>query len=190
MTEGPSRRWNHTRFQGEAYNDDLRRYVMAWLQEHGYLAVAPMLASYFRTFTLPNGLASNWSERHVAYAAGHGTFSLSDGLITTRGIAHRCGSVVAGIAFVPSPRPYTHHLEYCPYPVDGSCGLCIQRCPAGAIGPGGHDKLKCREHLMVTQADWLKRPGYIGSYAGCGLCQTKVPCESGIPRRSGMQRER
>jgi hypothetical protein len=24
-------------------------------------------------------------------------------------------------------------------------------------------------------------PGYIGLYAGCGLCQTGVPCESRIP---------
>lgn len=37
------------------------------------------------------GIASRWSERHAAYAAGLGTFSLSDGFISSRGIAHRCG---------------------------------------------------------------------------------------------------
>lgn len=185
MTEGPSLRWNHTRFQGEEFNDSLRRHIVALLQARGFVAVAPMLASYFRTLTLPNGPTSNWSERHAAYAAGLGTFSLSDGLITARGIAHRCGSVVVGTTLVPSTRPYTQHLEYCPYPKDGSCGVCISRCPAGAIGPNGHDKVKCREYLFVGQADWLKQPGYIGNYAGCGLCQTKVPCESGIPRQNG-----
>jgi len=38
------------------------------------------------------GPASSWSERHAAYAAGLGTFSLNDALITPKGIAHRLGS--------------------------------------------------------------------------------------------------
>jgi len=37
------------------------------------------------------------SIEDYAYAAGHGTFSLSDGFITERGIAHRCGSVVTDL---------------------------------------------------------------------------------------------
>jgi ferredoxin len=181
MTVGPSRRWNHTRFQGEAFNDSLRRYVVSWLEARGCAATAPVLTGHFVTGRSCNGLTSTWSERHVAYAAGHGTFGLSDGLITVRGIAHHCGSVVAGAGWLPSPRRYSHHLEYCPYPVDGSCGVCIKRCPAGAIGPGGHDKDKCREYLFVTLAEWVKQPGYVGSYGACGLCQTQVPCESRVP---------
>ncbi len=118
----------------------------------------------------------------MAYAAGHGTFSLTDALITARGLAHRCGSVVANVEFEPSPRSYSHHLEYCRHYRTGDCGICIKRCPAGAITQAGHDRVKCWEHLSVTQMDWLKRPGYIGIYAGCGLCQTGTPCESGIPR--------
>ena len=47
------------------------------------------------------GFASTWSERHAAYASGLGTFGLSDGLITPRGQAMRCGSVVARIAVPP-----------------------------------------------------------------------------------------
>ncbi len=183
MTEGPSLRWNNSRFQGEEFNESLRRHVVSLLERRGYIAVAPMLASYFKVYDLPNGRASNWSERHAAYAAGHGTFSLTDGLITARGIAHRCGSVVVNAAFVPSPRPYSHHLEYCLGANGEKCLVCAGRCPADAIGPQGHDKLKCRELLFVKQQDWVKKPGYMGSYGGCGLCQTGVPCESGIPRR-------
>lgn len=184
MNEGPSRRWNNTRFQGEDFNDGLRRHAVALLREKGYAAVAPVITDLFTVYYEgPRAPASTWSERHIAYAAGHGTFSLSDGLITSRGIAHRCGSVVVGTAFVPSRRPYSHHLENCLNFNGGKCGVCIQRCPAGAIGPNGHDKLKCREFLFLTQADWLKRPGYIGVYAGCGLCQVGTPCEFGIPRR-------
>jgi epoxyqueuosine reductase len=182
MTEGPSRRWNNTRFQGEAFNDAVRRHVVEWLAARDLPAVAPMLAPWFGTRTLANGPASNWSERHVAYACGLGSFGLSDAFITARGVAHRCGSVVVATALAPSPRPAGDHHANCLYFRSGSCGVCASRCPAGAIGPEGHDKLKCREHIMVTQIDWLKRPGYIGSYPGCGLCVTGVPCADEIPR--------
>lgn len=183
MTDGPSLRWNNTRFQGEEFNDSLRRHVVSLLEERGFLAVAPMLADYFTIYDRPDGRASNWSERHAAYAAGHGTFSLSDALITARGMAHRCGSVVTNAPLPPSPRPYSHHLEYCLGANGEACLACARRCPAGAIGPKGHDKKVCREFITVTQAHWLKKPGYMGYYAGCGLCQTGVPCESRIPGR-------
>lgn len=184
MTDGPSMRWNNTRFQGEDFNDSLRQHVVSELERKGYLAVAPMKTSFFKIYDLPNGRASNWSERHAAYAAGHGTFSLSDGLITARGMAHRCGSVVINTALEPSPRSYSHHLEYCLGAKGKSCLICAKRCPAGAIGPQGHDKKLCREFIFVSQADWVKKPGYMGSYSGCGLCQTGVPCESAIPAKS------
>jgi len=39
--------------------------------------------------------------------------------------------------------------------------------------------------LNIEQKAILKESGreegYIGRYPGCGLCQTKVPCESMIP---------
>jgi len=189
MTGGPSLRWNHSRFQGEEFNESLRRYVVAWLKERHIQAVAPVLTSQFVRQRSSYGFASSWSERHIAYAAGLGTFSLSDGLITAKGIAHRCGSVVAGVQWMPTPRPYTHHLEYCPYFRDGSCGACIDRCPVGAIGPQGHDKDKCQEFVFVTLQEWLKKPGYMGTNGSCGLCQTKVPCEHRIPRQGELLRE-
>ena len=187
MAEGPSLRWNHTRFQGEEFNDSLRRHVVGLLAERGWTAVAPALSATFRRTSGAYGMASVWSERHVAYAAGLGTFGLSDGLITARGIAHRCGSVVVSAVWPASPRPLgSDHRHYCPYVHDGSCGACIDRCPAGAIGPGGHDKELCRRYIHDTLAEWRKRPGYGGEYLACGLCQTGVPCESGIPAGRGV----
>ncbi|MBI2864406.1 MAG: epoxyqueuosine reductase [Chloroflexi bacterium] len=189
MADGPSLRWNHTRFQGEEFNGALCRHVVSLFEEKGYVAVPPMFAPTFKSFrSATAGWTSTWSERHAAYAAGLGTFSLTDGLITARGIAHRCGSVVANAAFIPSSRPYSHHLANCPYPEDGTCGACIKRCPGGAIGATGHDKEKCYQTLAKTLRPFLERPGYIGYYAACGLCQTKVPCESRIPRRATPKR--
>jgi epoxyqueuosine reductase QueG len=61
----------------------------------------------------------------------------------------------------------------------------MERCPAGAITEQGHDKNKCRDFLLNKQKVILKElgreEGYIGRYLGCGLCQTKVPCEACIP---------
>lgn len=184
-TRGPSLRWNHARWQGQDFIWSLSRYLVSLLEGLGYQAVAPELADFFRMKRLPNGLASVWSQRHIAYAAGLGTFSLSDGFITPKGIAMRCGSVVTSLPLPPSPRRYANHLANCLFYNGGSCRRCIERCPGGAITEKGHDKEKCRLILFEDQKPWLEGAhgqGYMGRYAGCGLCQTKVPCEDRIPR--------
>ena len=90
-THVPSRLWSHSSWYGEKFNEKLRSYLVELLTSLGYLAVAPALPPYFNEYMNEKGLYSNWSERHMAYAAGHGTFSLSDGLITEHGIAMKCG---------------------------------------------------------------------------------------------------
>jgi len=179
----PSRRWSHTRYYGEQFNDEVRKHVVEVLREAGFLAVAPMLESYFRTFNDERiSFFSNWSERHTAYAAGQGTFSLSDGFITDRGIAHRCGSVITDLPLPASPRMYADHYANCLFYADGSCKACIARCPAGAISEEGHDKRQCSRYLR--DIGYLPVPEHYDdekSVFGCGLCQTSVPCEYGIP---------
>jgi epoxyqueuosine reductase len=61
------------------------------------------------------------------------------------------------------------------YYVNKSCKACIERCPGDAITENGHDKNKCQEYA-VTAMKQLREELKIGN-AGCGLCQTKVPCE-------------
>lgn len=124
------------------------------------------------------------TERHVAYACGLGTFGLCDGLITPVGKAVRLGSVVVRAKLASSSRPYSRHDAYCPFLVDGSCGACMARCPVGAITPEGHDKAKCRTFSGDGMAAYLKETFDFEGY-GCGLCQTGVPCEKGIPRKKG-----
>ena len=188
----PSLRWNHTRWRGQELNFRLARYLVSLLEGWGYHAVAPELGKYWKMIRLPNGLASNWSQRHIAYAAGLGTFSLSDGFITSKGIAIRAGSIVCDLALTPSPRIHQNHLENCLFYRDGSCRRCIERCPANAITEQGHDKNKCEAFLIGEQKAIIKRlgreEGYIGRYLGCGLCQTDVPCEAGIPPSKKQRR--
>lgn len=183
-TKGPSLRWNLTRWKGQDFVNELSRHLVSALESLGCLAVAPELAPFYRIARTPTGFASNWSQRHAAYAAGLGTFSLNEGFITRKGIAHRIGSVVVDTKLEPLPRLYANHLANCRFYARGKCGKCILRCPAGALSEKGHDKLKCWVTLSETQKPWLEGvhgPGYIGRYAGCGLCQTGVPCEHRIP---------
>lgn len=133
----PSRLWAHTRWYGEKFNDQLRAYVVGLLTDRGYLAVAPVLQPFFKMNMEKHGMYSNWSERHVAYAAGLGTFSLSDGFITERGIAHRCGSVVTNMELPASPRTALNPYSNCLFYVNGKCRACIVRCPSGAITENG-----------------------------------------------------
>jgi epoxyqueuosine reductase len=183
-TRLPSRYWSHTRWFGEILNEALRNRVVASLTEKGYLAAAPALPGQLKMYRDEKGMYSNWSERHIAYAAGLGTFSLSDGFITERGIAHRAGSVVTSLELPASSRTAAGPYANCLYYVNKKCIACIKRCPAGAITEKGHDKNKCREYLHDIGYDPNKlKSGYDldKSVSGCGLCQTKVPCEDRNP---------
>jgi epoxyqueuosine reductase len=177
----PSRLWVYTRHYGEKCNEALRAHVVEVITGQGYLATAPFLQPYFNRIENDDGPSSNWSERHIAYAAGLGTFSLSDGFITELGIAHRCGSVVTDMPLPASPRTASTPYSNCLYYVNKSCQECIPRCPAGAITEQGHDKKKCRDYLYEDIA-YLKQQ-YGVDVQGCGLCQTRVPCEFRNPTK-------
>ena len=180
----PSKLWTYTKDFGEACNHALRRHVVGFLEDLGYLAVAPVVLPTFQYLRDEKvGWASPWSERHVAYACGLGTFSLNDGLITPKGMAIRVGSVVTLLQLAPSERKYRHPKENCLLFRNEECGKCIPRCPAGAITEKGHDKDKCWEYINSEPLK-AKRSEYglENPPSACGLCQTGVPCEFEIPR--------
>ncbi|MDP3062714.1 MAG: epoxyqueuosine reductase [Chloroflexota bacterium] len=185
-TQVCSLRWNYTRWYGQETNFRLARHLVVMLEDMGFHAVAPELESWFEVRRdVANGPASRWSQRHVAYAAGLGTFGLNDGFITPKGIAVRIGSVVCDLAIPASPRPYADHTANCRFFRDGACGRCIERCPADAISEKGHDKAKCSDYMSNVMPRVLEElgrgAGYVGRYLGCGFCQTGTPCEAGIP---------
>jgi epoxyqueuosine reductase QueG len=181
-TRYPSRLWAHTRDYGEKFNVKLRNHLVALLSRKGYKAVAPMVSPHWRWVRSSRiGLASKWSERHIAYACGLGAFGLSDGLITPKGKAIRLGSVLTDLPLRPSERIYPDHRANCLYYFNKTCKTCASRCPAGAITEKGHDKDRCYKytHSGIVQK---KKEEYGVEIAGCGLCQTKVPCEFEIPK--------
>ena len=177
----PAERWTRARHFGEKFNELLRSHVADKLSAAGHPAVAPILSPLFAWRDSSRySIASNWSERHAAFACGLGTFGLCDGLITSVGKAVRLGSVVAKISLHTQPRPYTDIHAYCLYYSQGACGKCMKRCPVGAIGEKSHDKIKCKSYLIDAMKEFTKEQIGIAT-PGCGLCQVGVPCESGIP---------
>ena len=182
----PSEEWARIRIYGEAFNVALRNHVVENLAKTGHAAIAPMLVPNWTIVKSKRySYASSWSERHAAHAAGLGTFGLCDGLITSKGKAMRAGSVIVNASLEPNPKPYANHQAYCLYYAEGTCGKCIDRCPVRAITEAGHDKEKCRKHLVHSR-EYVKKTYKFEGY-GCGLCQVGIPCEAGIPVKAARE---
>ena len=191
QTEWPSKEWALLRTFQVMYFREITKYVENFLNERGYRTISPYHSEWFKTIDEPDsgkalGPTSNWSERHIAYAAGLGTFSINDAFITEKGIAIKLVSVVTELKLTPDIRTAKNHTENCLLCSKGICGACIKRCPVNAISKEGHDKMKCYKYAYGEEAKKLAA-SYGGNYAvgaGCGLCQTNVPCEGKNPIKS------
>jgi len=176
--EFPSRAWARTRHFGEMINNEIRKHAEVFFSDQGKRAIAPLFLEEWSANY--EECTSNWSERHAAFAAGLGSFGLSDALITPVGTAHRIGSLVTDAVLESTPRASDQPYHHCPFKQDGSCGVCIKRCPTGAITADGHDKQKC--HFYLRNHVFPKcNPEFGVDVSGCGLCTTFVPCEQRIP---------
>ena len=173
----PSPEWLRARIEGQAFISAFMAEFTRWFTARGLSACVPALDPRFSQFTAAADttgptMFSNWSERHAAYACGLGTFSLSKGLITERGMAGRFASIIVSLPTEPTKRPYTDPYEYCI-----RCGACIPRCPVNAISlENGKDNLICRD--WIGEVRKACDPRY-----GCGKCQTTVPCEYTNPSK-------
>lgn len=173
----PSENWLYGRIEGQQFVFALCGALAQQLRDEGYQVIIPSASEEFWTVSPADesGLSftSNWSERHAAFACGLGTFGLSKGLITEKGMAGRFGSLITDWEAPPTPRPYTQVYEYCT-----RCGKCASRCPGHAISlEDGKSHPLCYEYQMGVL------PGLLPRF-GCGLCQTDVPCECARPRRA------
>lgn len=180
---GPSREWIVSRGEWEPLMKEFSGKLVKRLDDAGIRSVSIDLQPEFSTASSEQlGIASKWSHRHSAYLAGLGTFGLSDGLITERGKAVRITSLVIEAPLEPSVRPYETYHEWCLFYRNGSCGVCIKRCPVNAITAEGHDKNACDAYEEVFAKKYWPEDVVRGDYIlGCGLCQTGTPCQNRRP---------
>jgi Uncharacterized Fe-S protein len=168
--------WLHIRIDGQALINRFLNEMKEEIEKEGYDAMIPFQDPRYRSsrFSDPSNdftkFSSNWSERHVAYACGLGTFSLTRAMITEKGAAGRFGSILTTMESEFTERSKGTH-DNCTM-----CGACIKKCPVSAISLSGKDNSKCAEHLgKILKA--------YDPYYGCSECQIGVPCESKIPKK-------
>ncbi|MFW9929981.1 MAG: hypothetical protein ACFFD1_11365 [Candidatus Thorarchaeota archaeon] len=164
--------------------------TIEFIGKEGYNGVAGVLSDHFTVFTKKK-LYSNWSERHIAFAAGLGTFSLHEGLITDVGCNVRLGSIITDLPLEITPRKNDDPYSNCLFYTNGNCKQCIKRCPANAITESGHDKVMCNNYRlkisrkMVPRLQTYLKPHFRNinnewreeSYpVGCAFCQFGVCC--------------
>jgi len=94
-------------------------------------------------------LMACWSQRHIAYIAGLGTFGQNNMLITDKGCSGRYGSFIIDYYIEPSVKS---RKEKCLYKRNGSCGKCMELCPVQALTPVGFDRYKCNERVWQVDA--------------------------------------
>ncbi|MDL2228816.1 4Fe-4S binding protein [Treponema sp. OttesenSCG-928-L16] len=176
----PAKEWLHARIEGQAFILNLCAYLQDAFINEGYRCVVPASDSRFSrkspVYTdkaVQGYYTSNWSERHAAYICGLGSFGLSRGLITSKGIAGRFASLITDCHFKATGRAYSGLYDYC-----SKCGACARNCPAQAISmETGKSHPVCSAFVEMTREKHSPR-------FGCGKCQVRVPCEQGIPVRS------
>lgn len=196
LTDETSEAWLYARIEGQAFLESLMENLAAVLTDSGLQICVPMLDPRFGTIrnvvpretdqrfgTIRNvvpgkdekdlKVVSAWSERHAAFACGLGTFGMSRGIITEKGMAGRFTSFVTDAEIPSEGRPYTDIYEYCI-----RCGACSRRCPVNAIPEG-----EIKNNLLCSGRMDDSKKRYAPRY-GCGKCQTCVPCESRNPSRA------
>jgi epoxyqueuosine reductase QueG len=164
----PSLEWLHGRIEGQDYIVAAAQALAEHLRSTGARALVPVADERFAVYKEPK-IYSTWSERHAAYIAGMGTFSLNRAIITQQGIAGRFCSVIMDIELAADERQYTGLYDNC-----SLCGACQRACPAKAINTHGKAHTPCFSFLETVYQQYP-------SYSGCGKCQCGMPCESDIP---------
>jgi epoxyqueuosine reductase QueG len=116
-----------------------------------------------------NRLISDWSHKHVAYVAGLGAFGRHRLLITSEGCCGRLGSLVT-TAIIPATAR-TKDVA-CLYEYNGTCGVCLKKCPCEALTADSFNRQRCYD-LLLENAEIYE---HLGLADVCGKCCCVTPC--------------
>jgi epoxyqueuosine reductase len=153
--------WSRAYVETNALIARISAHLTAVLAERGIRAAAAAATHNYDPVTL----TCPWSHKSVAVIAGLGSFGLHRMVITDAGCAGRFGSLV-----VDADLPVTAVAvrERCLYLHDGSCAVCVNRCPVDALSKDGFmEKQRCHRRLLDIAVEQDAK--------ACGKCATG-PC--------------
>lgn len=173
----PSKEWLYSRSEGQHYLYALSVMVRDALIADGHKAVTPYVDKKYMMSKYPGPVdpgtehiprySSNWSDRHVAYLNGLGTFGRSSNFISKIGSAVRINSIITDWDIEADEPDYDDWLGYC-----NDCGACRKICPSQAI-LSGQETLKDIDTCWMHTIDICGMPRIS---LACGKCQVFVPC--------------
>lgn len=159
-----------------------REWALAYIQTNELIgAICQHMKGYIESrghavFTTPathnfdrEKLMSDWSHRHVAFAAGLGGLGLNNMLITKQGCCGRLGSFLTTLELVPDGRSAA---EACLHRAGRSCARCVERCAAGALRADAFDRKRCYAACLQNGAAFTA----MGKADVCGKCVVGLPC--------------
>ena len=169
----PSWEWLFTRVDGQQHLLATGELVKQLLIDEGYMAVVPQtddryvmrVAKEQTNLGIPTW-SSNWSERHVGYITGLGTFGKHTNFISEKGCCGRIISIVTNCEAEPTEKDYADVYDYC-----SDCGACYTACPGNALSAEGKSMVACSAFLRRNSAQYAPR-------YGCGKCQSGLPCST------------
>jgi epoxyqueuosine reductase QueG len=144
----------------------INAHMAEYIKAIGYNAVIP-------TNTSPVSreiMVSRWSEKHVGAIAGVGTFGLNRQLISDFGCTGRISTLITDL---PIEADEKIAEERCLYKRNGSCGLCVKRCPSGALTETEISPQICMKHNSSL--------GNNGQRNKCARCSRGLPCSYRVP---------
>jgi epoxyqueuosine reductase QueG len=119
-------------------------------------------------------LVSSWSQKHVGYIAGLGTFGHHHQLITEAGCCGRLGSLLTTMEIPATPRPSE---EWCLEKAGRPCLACVSNCRYGALFETRFDRKACYRQCLTNDAHYTDLP----LVDVCGKCACEVACSHKIP---------
>jgi epoxyqueuosine reductase QueG len=159
-----SREWAEAYIRTNDMCSRLNEEIVLTIEDLGYRAAFPGDAG----MSSNDAFKSRWSQRHIAWIAGQGTFGINNMLISSQGSCGRYFSVVTNL---PVGTDEIQREPSCLYKRFGTCGVCVKRCPSGALTIRGFDAEKCGR-TCVMNARMLGMP----DAHVCGKCAVGLPC--------------
>jgi epoxyqueuosine reductase QueG len=167
-----AREWAMAYIETNALIAELGSHLAAMLESRGHGAAATPATHNFDERTL----VSAWSHRHVAWAAGLGSFGLNNMLITAEGCCGRLGSVLTTLELEADPAPAA---EACLHRRGLPCGVCRRKCVNDALAEDRFDRARCYEICCENGENFRS----LGKAAVCGKCVVGLPCSFQVPSR-------